>query len=386
MKWENILKDNKTEIISILEEGILPGYSIKLKENSSWGGFHASVIVSKFPELINPEFRLYNLHIGFTSPSVASLNDLKSWREMADKVKPAIVGLDLFLREVDRDNNFNKIDPHNNYMELSSDRLKFKFALGRTCDSSIMDPEEYNKANMCLDFMASGEKPVLGDAWLTTYITAKFLLNNPLSVISEMVRNNTIPQVLEGAMEAILADNYSIRCDFCENFTEDEERCEECGYYLDVDEDGDITVHEGVEPWKRAYPTGWSCPNEHPDGNDFVFYGNICERHGVEPSDYGPEHGFDYLGTHLELIEAYIWNDNVVDEGFGDLVPLADILNHYPHEETLDDLTDHYTIEDLAEILNITIEDIGNDNWKLVINDTTYIWDGGELKEYDEEE
>jgi len=386
MKWQNILKDNRTEIISILEEGILPGYSIRLKENHI-GSFNAFVIVSKFPKLENTEFRLYDLHIGFTRPGVENASDEESWREMADKVKPAIVGLDLFLREVDRDNNFDKIDSHNHYMTLSSDRLKFKFALGRSCDSSLMDPEGYNEAKMCLDFVATGEKPVLGDAWLTTYTLAKILVNAPLSTVREMVRNKTIPQVLEGAMEAILADNYSIKCDFCENFTADEEQCDECGYFIDVDEDGDITVHEGVEPWKIAYPTGWTCPNEHPNDRDFIFYGSMCERHGVEPSDYGPSHGFDYLGNHLELIEAYIWNGNVVGEGFGDLIPLADILNHYPHEETIDDLTDHYTIEELPEILNnFTAEDIGNDNWKLVIGNTTYIWDGDSLREYDEEE
>ena len=54
MSWKKIIKDEKTQIVAMLEEGILPGYSIRLNDE----GFRNSIMVnvSKFPELKNKEF------------------------------------------------------------------------------------------------------------------------------------------------------------------------------------------------------------------------------------------------------------------------------------------------------------------------------------------
>ena len=136
MRWKKILKDEQTEIVAMLEEGILPGYSVRLDVGTIATGIE--IIVSKFPELKNNTFRFYDLHD--MGPNIPVYLEPNAWQRFVQPVNAAIVGLDLFLREVDRNNDFDKIDDNNYEMVLPSDRVKIKFTLGRSCDSVIMDP------------------------------------------------------------------------------------------------------------------------------------------------------------------------------------------------------------------------------------------------------
>ena len=387
--WEGILKDERTEIVAMLEEGILPGYSVRLDTSGITN--RLDIIVSKFPELKNNTFSFYDLHdMGPRLPDNTKPWDLyeNAWRRVVKPVRAAIVGLDLFLREVDRNRDFDKLEENNQLMTLSSDKVKIKFTLGRSCDSSIYDPDEDTKADMCLSYRVNEDTPASGDSWLAIYLTAKMLLNTDLDRIEELSENGVIPDVLYNAMLAILEEDFVSKCGHCENIIEDEGVCSSCGYYVTEEDTSEITVHEGGPAFIYVFPTGWSCPYD----GEFIIFDEACDTHGAECLRDGPNHGFTNNGDYLSRSQAYRYGDYILqdpDEGF-EFYPTEYAKEVYEVRGLLLDLMDYTGIVEAARLLGLEKPQLGpQGGWIVNTGDGIYHWDGDDFREYnpdDEEE
>lgn len=350
MRWKKILKENRTEIVAMLEEGILPGYSVRLDFSGITS--RMNIVVSKFPELKNNTFRFYDLHdIGPQIPDDDTRP--KEWRRFVEPVRAAIVGLDLFLREVDRNKDFDKLEEDNQLMTLSSDRLKIKFNLGRTCDSSMYDPDEDTKADMCLSYRVNENTPASGDSWLAIYLTAKMLLNTDLDKIGELSEAGVIPDVLYNAMLAVILEDFDTKCYHCENVIdrEDDGMCSNCGYYVNEADTSEITVHEGGPAFIYVYPSGWICPY----GDEFVTFEESCDAHGAFCNVNGPNYGFGNEGTYLDRTQAYWYNDLILedpDQGY-EFYPIEDAKDYYVVIDLLLDLMENIDIVEAAGFLGL---------------------------------
>lgn len=382
--WEKILKDEQTEIVAMLEEKILPGYSVRLDIGSISTGIN--VVVSKFPALRNKTFRFYDLHD--MGPRLPANTEPNAWRRFVEPVRAAIVGLDLFLREVDRNRDFDKIDDNNYEMTLSSDRVKIKFTLGRSCDSAIYDPDEDTKAEMCLSYRVNENTPASGDSWLAIYLTAKMLLNTDLDRISELADRGVIPDVLENAMLAILEEEFVSKCQHCENVVEEGDgECSSCGYYVTEVDTSEITVHEGGPAFIYVYPSGWDCPYD----GEFIQFDESCYFHGAECHHDGPNYGFSNNGIYLSRTQTYRYGDFILqdpDHGF-EYYNIEDAKDVYVVTDLLLDLMDYTGIVEAAELLSLVEpQRAPQGGWIVDTGDGIFYWNGDNFTEYnpDDEE
>jgi len=393
MRWKKILKEDRTEIVAMLEEGILPGYSVRL--DTSGIGNHIDIIVSKFPELENNTFSFHDLHeMGPRLPMNRyegnnPILEPNEWRNFVEPVRAAIVGLDLFLREVDRNGDFDKLEENNQLMTLSSDRVKIKFTLGRSCDSSIYDPDEDTKADMCLSYRVNEDTPASGDSWLAIYLTAKMLLNTDLDRIEELSENGVIPDVLHNAMAAILEEDFVCKCYHCENIVEHHAGvCSSCGYYVNEEDTSEMTVHEGGPAFIYVYPTGWSCPYD----GEFIEFDESCDIHGAECLRDGPYHGFTNNGYYLNRTQTYRYGDYILEdpaEGF-EFYPTENAKEVYNVTDLLLDVMEYTDIVEAAVVLGLEKPQLGpQGGWIVNTGDGMFYWNGDDFREYnpdDEEE
>jgi len=387
MRWKKILKEERTEIVAMLEEGILPGYSVRLDNNGIAN--RIGIIVSKFPELKNNTFDFHDLH-NMANMLPVSDTEPNQWRKFVEPVRAAIVGLDLFLREVDRSGDFDKLDDDNYQMILSSDRVKIKFTLGRSCNSAIYDPDEDTKAEMCLSYRVNENTPASGDSWLAIYLTAKMLLNTDLDSIGDLAEAGVIPDVLHNAMRAIVLEDFDGKCYHCESTVEvDDGVCPNCGYYVTEPDTSEITVHEGGPAFIYVYPTGWICPY---DDDEFISFDYSCDIHGTECNINGPNFGFAINGYYLSRTQTYWYNDLILEdpeEGF-EFYDIGDAKDVYAVTDLLLDLMEYIDIVEAAGFLGLEEpQRTPQGGWIVDTGDGMYYSDGDDLREYnpdDEEE
>ena len=387
MSWKKIIKDEKTQIVAMLEEGILPGYSIRLNDE----GFRNSIMVnvSKFPELKNKEFYFYALH--YDANEQPYQLELDKWRPLVQSVDAAIRGLDLFLREVDRNNDFDKIDSMNSRMVLIGEKVKIDFSLGRSCDSVIESLEGDIRTEMCLSYNVSEDTPASGDSWLSIYLVANMLKDAELSKVEQMADARMIPDVLYNSMKAILNEDFDIKCYFCENLVYEEGECRNCGYIVDDPETSNLSTHEGGPSFTFAHPTGWRCPYEH-GGSDFIEYEETCYEHGIEPGSGGPYYGYEANGHYMGRIDAFLHNDLLVsnpDRGDYSSVEVSSAKGVYEESDLLLDFFEDFPIEQAAGMLDMVAEELPQGGWKIDTGTFLLRYNDGVITEYnpdDEEE
>ncbi len=390
MSWENLLKDNKTAIVARLEEGMLPGYSVRIQEGA-WRTY-LQIHVSKFPSLRNKAFQITALH-NESHRIPAKTDDVAEWINFVGDIQAAVVGLDLFLREVNRNNDFDKIDRDNDRMVLTGEKIKIRFTLSKSCDSIIMDPDEDMRAEMCLSYTVDENTPVSGDSWLAIYLVSKMLIDADLDDVKKLTDNGTLPDVLFSAMSAVIEEDVQSKCHNCESIIQEgESQCQVCEYFVEEEDTSTVTVHEGERAFVHVYPIGWECPYAH-SGDDFINYESKCPEHECSPASGGPASGFNIGGYHLARIDCYLVNDpdqliTNPDRGFSSY-NLGDAKNIFDHSDLLLDFFDVYNVEDAARELDMVAEELPLGGWKIDTGTHLLRYDGEDVVEYnpaDEEE
>ena len=392
MSWKNLLKEERTQIIAMLEEGMLPGYSVRIRE----GGWriYLKIHVSKFPNLRNKVFDINALHeLGHGIPD--KTDNVAEWQYFVGVIQAAVVGLDLFLREVNRNNDFDKIDRDNDRMILTGEKIKIRFTLSKSCDSIIMDPDEDMKAEMCLSYSVDEDTPVSGDSWLAIYLVSKMLIDADLEDVKKLTDNGTLPDVLYSAMAAVIEDDIQSKCHNCESVIPGgESQCQVCEYFVEEEDTSTVTVHEGERAFVYVYPIGWECPYEH-SGDDFIDYEHECQEHKSYPEEKGPRYGYNISGNYLSRIDCYLVDGRGrlklvtnPDRGFSSF-NLWDAKNIFENSDLLLDFFETFSVEESARELDMVAEELPQGGWK--IDTGTYLlrYDGEDVVEYnpaDEEE
>ena len=389
MSWKKILKDETgyiTQIETMLGEGILPGYSIRVDVGTIATGIE--IVVSKFPGLKNNTFRFYDLHN--MGPNIPVYLEPNAWQRFVQPVNAAIVGLDLFLREVERNNDFDKIDDNNYEMVLEGERIRIEFTLGRSCDSKMESISGDIRAELCLSYTVDENTPASGDSWLAIYLVANMLKDADLATVERLADSGTIPDVLYNAMKAVIDEEFNHKCNFCENIIpEGDSSCENCGYYVNEPDTSDVTAHEGQAAFIYVYPSGWDCPYEH-SGDEFIEYEEECEEHGIEPASNGPNYGYEASGYYMARIDAYLHNNLLVENpsrGFSSVEPSL-AKRTYDESDLLLDFFEYFGIEEAADMLDMVAEELPQGGWKIDTGTHLFRYDMNDIVEYnpDDEE
>lgn len=388
--WRDILKE-KISLLEILNEEIQEGYTIYL-ENLTYkvrADKHEGItfqVAELHHNLNNADLRGYLQDNDEQAERFRQLQGMNptnledsATKEFIHKVKAAIKGLDLFLGDVARNGDLDKISgDYMKTMTLEGDTgLKIKFTLtsNANCNSSMEYEAKYS--TMCLSHSIDNSRPAAGDAWLTLYSLFNIIKDDANEQILETLTDEeTIPNVIKTAYDAVLHNDYIKRCNHCHNYLDDNEvnteQCHECGYQLMTDNETTITSEEDEEA-RAEYPiAGWYCPYD----GEFVGYQESCDEHGISPYDEGPGRGYSIQDAFwfdgIQLFKVGDGNTFVTDPTFGDYREFTrnEILENYDLEVILIDFKNYFgDVEDGLDYLGIG-------PWEEVGDNITFEHDG----------
>ena len=405
--WRKILK--QISLLEILNEEIEEGYTIEERGENM---IQYMVRADKHDGL---EFHLSDLHLNLSNSVIrAFLEDsefAESIREQSNinidieseetkkfifQVKAAVRGLEFFLGSVARNGDLNRIRGTwiKSMTVESPTGVIFSFRLSKdsNCDATIQ--YEGKLSTMCLQHKISNEVPAPGDSWYVTYSLFNMAKEESMEdTIAYLTNKGQIPNVIKTAYDAVKYGDYVRRCGHCSNSLDENEMrrllCDNCGYNLHDEEEGDITSEENDDARVEIDVNGWHCPYD----NEFTEYGSACDEHNVKPSDDGPYYGYtiDYASymdrTGLYMLE----NENlfVTDPQSGDYIEYTkdDLLDGWDLEDLLIDFKELFgDVEDGIDFLNIGPWDEVGDDITFEHGGTKYIYRNrtNTLEPYDE--
>ena len=352
--WRDILKE-KISLLEILNEEIEEGYTIYL-ENLTYM-VRADKHEGKSFEVADLHLNLSNADLRgylqdndeqaekfreFQGMNPTNLED-SATKEFIYRVKAAIKGLDLFLGDVARNGDLDKInDGYIKTMTLEGDtglKIKFRLSSNANCNSSMEYGTKYS--TMCLSQSIDNSKPAAGDAWLTLYSLFNLIKDEANEQMLETLTDEeTIPNVIKTAYNAVLYDDYVIRCNHCHNHLDQSEvnaeQCYACGYELMTDIEIAITSEEHEDARADYSIAGWYCPYD----REFIGYEDSCNRHNVSPMEDGPSRGYEIQDAFwFDMIGLY----KVIDEDTFVTDPRTGVYREYTKDEILVD----HDLEDL---------------------------------------